>query len=95
MHTVGQQIDPLVPLRADVAVSFFANAGSGDDGAGAGAVRSGEVGGVERRELGVSVRNTPIAAARPMGSPPLSRSDISGWRDAALYPLATGRIRRT
>ena len=51
MHTVGQQIDPLVPLRADVAVSFFANAGSGDDGAGAGAVRSGEVGGVERREL--------------------------------------------
>jgi hypothetical protein len=28
-------------------------------------------------------------------SPPLSRSDISGWRDSSLYPLATPRAATT
>ena len=35
---------------------------------------------------------TPRSRRHPReGSPPLSRSDISGWRDAALYPLAVRR----
>ena len=33
-------------------------------------------------------------AAPPWLSAPCSRSDISGWRDGVLYPLARGRRRR-
>ena len=39
------------------------------------------------------MRNTPIAVRSRWGSPPLSRSDISDWRDATLYPLAAAARR--
>ena len=47
-----------------------------------------------RWSYGVVVRNTPTAQHRN-GSTSCSRSDISGWRDAALYPLAAPRAAPT
>ena len=35
-----------------------------------------------------------VKCQRCGGSAPCSRSDISGWRDGVLYPLARGRRRR-
>ena len=63
----------------------------GDAGARAvGAIDDDDDGGGAGVSYGVVVRNTPTAQHRN-GSTSCSRSDISGWRDAALYPFAAPR----
>ena len=49
---------------------------------------------LSRRSYGVDV-TTPRSRPHADGSPPCFRSDISGWRDAPLYPLAAPRAAPT
>ncbi len=58
--------------------------GSGDDGAGAGAV-----GGAGRAQVRVIDNRSPNP--QHCNGPPCFLFDISGWRDGALYPLVRRR----